>query len=244
VSEVLLVESHGAVRLLTMHRPEKLNALNHELTTALVRELERSGTDPPVGAIVLSGSGRAFCAGADTSEFSALTQDDPSLVRERAALTTRLHLMFSRLAVPVVAAVNGYALGGGCGLALAADVAIAGESASFGLPEITRGIVPAVVMANVVRHAGRKRAFELVALGERIDAARALDLGLVTRVVPDAHLMETALEIAQRLATLDRAAMAATKRLFYRVADLTLEQGLDAGQDANVIMRSFGGRER
>jgi enoyl-CoA hydratase/carnithine racemase len=247
----LLVETVGAVRVLTLNRPEKLNALNGALSEALLQELRAAGTDPDVGAIVLTGAGRAFCVGADTTEFAGLTADAPDAVRERAALTTELHRVFAQLPQPVVAAVRGYALGGGCGLALAADLVIAADDARFGYPEIRHGIVAAVVMANLVAQLGRKAAFELVALGEQIPAERAQALGMVNRVVPSAPsapsapsdtLLDEAIAVAERLAALDRTAMAATKRLFYRVADLSLDQGLDAGLDANVIMRSYPGR--
>jgi enoyl-CoA hydratase/carnithine racemase len=242
LAEVLLVETVGNVRVLTLNRPEKLNALNGALSQALLAELRAVGADEQVGAVVLTGAGRAFCVGADTTEFAGLTPDDPAAVRERAALTTELHRAFTLVSQPIVAAVRGYALGGGCGLALAADLVVAADDARFGYPEIRHGIVAAVVMAGLVRQLGRKAAFELVALGEQVAAEQALALGMVNRVVPGPALHDESLAIAGRLAAFDRVAMAATKRLFYRVADLTLQQGLDAGQDANTIMRSYRGR--
>src|SRR6185369_6213021 len=118
-------------------------------------------------------------------EFKDLTPDKQGAVEERAELTMQLHLIFSRMAKPVVTAINGAAMGGGAGLAVAGDLAVMAESAKLGYPETRHGIVAAIVMANLVRQVGRKSAFELVSLGEPIDAARALALGMVNRVVPD-----------------------------------------------------------
>jgi enoyl-CoA hydratase/carnithine racemase len=241
--EPLLIEDRpaagGAVRVLTMNRPDKLNALNHALSQALYDALWAADTDDAVAAIVLIGAGRAFCAGADIAEFSALVPEHPKAVSARADLTMGLHLAVSKLSKPVIAAVRGYAMGGGCGLALACDLVIASDSAKFGYPEVKRGIVGAVVMPNLIRQVGRKAAFELVALGEPIGADRALTLGMINRVVPDDRLSDEALAIATTIASMSRDAMAATKRLFHRVADLPLEQGLQAGRDTNVMMRAF-----
>jgi len=235
----LLIENRGAVRILTMNRPEKHNALNTALTQALVDALWQAERDAEVHAVVLTGAGKSFCAGADTSEFSALVPEDPQAVNARADLTTGLHLAFSRMSKPVVAAVRGNALGGGAGLAIACDLAVMAENVRFGYPELKHGIVAAVVMSNLVRQLGRKHAFELLAMGEPIDGPRALALGLANRVEPNDRVLEAALEIAARLAGWSPIAMGTTKRLFHRVAELTLEEGLAAGRDTNVIMRGF-----
>jgi enoyl-CoA hydratase/carnithine racemase len=190
-----------------------------------------------VGCIVLTGAGPGFCAGADLSEFKGL--QDPQAAEKRAELTMQLHLAFSQLSKPVVTAVNGAAMGGGAGLAIAGDMAVMAEGAKLGYPETKHGIVAAIVMANLVRQVGRKAAFELVALGEPIDAAQALRLGMVNSVVPREHLLEAALSIAQRLAAVARPARAETKRLFHEVAELPLQPALERGRDANRRMRNF-----
>jgi enoyl-CoA hydratase/carnithine racemase len=133
-------------------------------------------------------------------------------------------------------------MGGGAGLALAGDIALMASSATLGYPEVKHGIVAAVVMANLLRNVGHKAAFELVAIGEPIDAARAAAIGLVNRAVAPERLMEEALDMAQRLAAVDRPAMAATKELFYQVVDLPFRQALEAGRDVNKRMRGFGKR--
>jgi enoyl-CoA hydratase/carnithine racemase len=234
---VLLIEDRAAVRILTMNRPEKRNALNSELTQALLHALQEADTEEGVGCVLLTGAGQAFCAGADLAEFKGL--QDPRAAEERAELTMQLHLAFSRISKPVVSAINGAAMGGGAGLALAGDIAVMAASAKLGYPEAKHGIVAAIVMANLVRQVGRKAAFELVALGEPIDAARALQLGMVNRVVPEDELMREAVVLAERIAEKSRPAMAQTKRLFHEVADLPLAAALERGRDTNRRMRNF-----
>jgi len=231
----LLIENRGAVRILTMNRPEKRNALNSELTRALFDALRAADADEAVGAVVLTGAGPGFCAGADLAEFKGLK--DPAAADERAELTMNLHLVFSRISKPIVTAVNGAAMGGGAGLAIAGDLAVMAEGAKLGYPEVRHGIVAAIVMANLVRQVGRKAAFELVALGEPIDAARALDLGLVNRVFPAQSLLTESLKLAESLAAVSRPAMTETKRLFYEVAELGLEVALTRGRETNRRMR-------
>jgi enoyl-CoA hydratase len=188
----LLTEDRGGVRVLTMNRPDKRNALNHALTQALLTALHAAEADEGVRSIVLTGAGPAFCAGADLTEFKDLTPDKAHLVESRAELTMKLHGVFSRLSKPVVTAINGAAMGGGAGLALAGDVALMASTAKLGYPEVKHGIVAAIVMANLVRNVGRKAAFELVAAGEPVDAERACALGLVNRVTAPEQLMADA----------------------------------------------------
>jgi len=235
----LLIEDQGAVRVLTMNRPEKRNALNMALSEALLEALRAADFDNSVRSLVLTGAGRAFCAGADLSEFKDLTPDNAAVVERRSELTMNLHRTFSQLSKPVVAAVNGAAMGGGAGLALAGDVALMSATATLGYPEVKHGIVAAVVMAGLVRNVGRKAAFELVAAGEPLDAARAHALGMVNRVTTPQQLMPEALALAQKLAAVAPDAMAATKQLFYRALDLPFEQALQAGRDVNKRMRAF-----
>ena len=222
-----------------MNRPEKRNALNTELTRALLDGLRAADAADSVAVVVLAGAGQGFCAGADLSEFKDLTPEKQHLVEERAELTMQLHLAFSRMAKPVVTAINGAALGGGAGLAIAGDLAIMAASAQIGYPETRHGIVAAIVMANLVRQVGRKHAFELVSLGEPIGAGKSLALGLVNRVVADADLLVATIAIAAKLSGVKREALTETKRLFHEVADLPLEQALERGREANKRMRAF-----
>jgi enoyl-CoA hydratase/carnithine racemase len=235
----LLTENYGAVRILTLNRPDKRNALNQALTEALLEALRSADTDDSVRSIVLTGAGPAFCAGADLSEFKDLTPDNAPLVDRRSELTMNLQGIFMRLSKPVVTAINGAAMGGGAGLALGGDVAVMASTAKLGYPEVKHGIVAAVVLANLVRNVGRKAAFELVATGEPIDATRAYTLGMVNRVTPPEALIEQAVQFADAFAAVGRPAMAATKQLFYKVVDLPFEQALAAGRDVNKQMRAF-----
>ncbi|WP_409181288.1 enoyl-CoA hydratase/isomerase family protein [Amycolatopsis sp. VS8301801F10] len=236
---MLLTENHDAVRVLTLNRPDKLNALDTALTRALDIALAEAGRDPSVRAVVLTGAGRGFCAGADLNEFSSLTPDQPEAVLERAALTARLQTRMQRLPVPVVSAVRGAAVGGGAGLAIGADLVVAGSDLKFGYPELKHSIVPALVMTGLVRHLGRKLAFELVSTGRLLTAAEALSYGLVNQVVEPAEIVPAALAVAQRWAAVEPRALAAAKDLFYRVADLPTEAAMRAGQDVNALMRGF-----
>jgi len=222
----LLIEDKGTIRIITLNRPEKRNALDMALTRDLLEALRTADAEEGMHCVVLTGAGPGFCAGADLNEFNGLK--DPKAAKMRAELT--------------MTAINGAAMGGGAGLAIAGDMAVMAEGAKIGYPETRHGIVAAIVMANLVRQVGRKAAFELVALGEPIDAARALALGMVNRVVPPAQLMTEALVLAQKLAAVSRPAMAQTKSLFHEVVDLPLPAALARGRDANKRMRGFGGK--
>ena len=239
MSGELLAEDRGPMRILTMNRPEKRNALNTALTRALLEGLRAADAAGSVRCVVLTGAGRGFCAGADLAEFKDLRPENAQLVEERAELTMRLHLAIPRMATPVVTAINGAAMGGGAGLAVAGDMAVMAASANLGYPEVRHGIVAAIVMANLVRQIGRKAAFELVALGEPIDAQRAMALGMVNRVVPDGELLPCALSLAEKLSGMSPSALQATKQLFHAAADLPLEEALKRGRETNKRMRGF-----
>jgi len=241
---VVLVETADGVRTITLNRADKLNALNFALTEGLVAALKAADADASVRAVIVTGAGRGFCAGADTREFAVLTPDNQDLVERRAALTTELQGLVKQMDKPVIAAVNGYAMGGGAGLAISCDLALAGESARFGYPEVKHGIVAAIVMAGLVEHVGRKAAFDLVASGRTLDAHQAQALGLVNRVVADERLLDEARRLAATLAAHPINAMQATKRIFHQVAELPFSEGLKLGQQLNARMRAFRQQEQ
>jgi enoyl-CoA hydratase len=237
--EVLLTEDRGAVRILRLNRPEKLNALDTALTQALLDALEAADAAEGVRAIVLAGEGRAFCAGADLGEFKDLTPERQHLVVKRADLTCRTQSMLQKLGKPIVSAVQGSAVGGGAGLAIGCDMMVAGADLRFGYPELKHSIVPALVMTGLQRQLGRKIAFELISLGRLLGAEEAQALGIANRVVPGERVLDAALGIAETWARSNPMAMAAAKSLFYRVADLPYDAAMAAGRDVNALMRGF-----
>lgn len=237
MEDLVLIEDRGAVRLITMNRPDKMNALNTALTQAIVDAVLDADATPVVRAVVLTGAGRGFCAGADLAEFKDLTPDQSDAVQKRADLTCRVQMVMSQIAKPVVAAVQGAAVGGGAGLAIGCDMTVVGRDLRFGYPEVKHSIVPALVMTGLVRAMGRKQAFEMISLGRLIGAEEAVALGIVNRIADDP--LAEALTIAEAWARAEPRAMRAAKQLFYRVADLSSEAAMQVGRDVNALMRSF-----
>jgi enoyl-CoA hydratase len=236
MEEVLLVETRGAVRLLTLNRPKKLNALNHDLIEALTGALLAVQHDDKVAAVVLTGAGRAFCPGMDTSTPRVLTSESrPELVRHGDD-SIALFKLLARIDKPIIAAVHGYALGAGCSLALGSDLVVAAESARFGFPELRAGLTASTVTAHAVHIMGRKIAFELLTLCENFAPQRAYELGLVNRVVPDDQLLPTAMGMAEIIAKWNPEFVGQTKRTFHRAASLDIEQALEMARDISVVM--------
>ena len=234
--EILLVETRGAVRLLTMNRPKKLNALNHDLIKALTEALLAAQRDDAVAAVILAGAGRAFCPGMDTSAPRVLTAESRKALVRSADDSIALFKLLARIDKPVIAAVHGYALGAGCGLALGSDLVVAAESARFGYPELRAGLTASTVTAHAVHVMGRKIAFELLTLCENITPQRAYELGLVNRVVPDDQLLPAALAMAEIIAKWNPEFVGQTKRTFHRAASLDIEQALEMARDISVVM--------
>ena len=234
----LRVECSGGVLTLTLDRPDKRNALSAELVDALHVALERADLDAAVRAVALRGAGADFCAGADLSELLASADRSLSENEAEALRLGQVWLRMRALPKPVVAVVQGRALAGGAGLALAADIVLAAESAQIGFPEIRRGFVPAMVMALLRRSVGEKAAFELVATGRSLDAAAARDLGLISRVLPDARLDAEAAALLDSLASTAPSALALTKRLFHELDGIGLAEGVALGARVNAAARA------
>ena len=236
MDDVLLVETRGAIRLLTMNRPAKLNALNADLVHALTGALHAAQDDAAVSTIILTGAGRAFCAGADTSVPRPLTTETrPDVIRhgDRNIALTRL---LARTDKPIIAAVHGYALGAGCGLAFGSDLVVAAESARFGYPELKAGLTATTVTAHAVHLMGRRVAFEMLTLCENMLPQRAYELGLVNRVVPDDRLIDEAMAMGEKLAGWNQEFLWQTKRTFHRAVSLSPEQALEMARDVAVMM--------
>jgi enoyl-CoA hydratase len=219
----LLTRVDGAVALVQINRPNVRNALSQALIADLVTTLERFDSEDLIRAIVLTGDRRAFAAGADITEMVDATAIDMQ-TRPTLARWDRLR----KIRKPMIAAVSGYALGGGNELAMICDLIVAAESAKFGQPEINLGIIPgAGGTQRLVRAIGKARAMELVLTGRMLSANEALSLGLITRVVPDELFLSEALRLAHEIAGKPPLAVQAAKDAVLKAFDTTLETGLE-----------------
>jgi enoyl-CoA hydratase len=220
--ETIIVETRGAVGLITLDRPKALNALSSALIDELARAAETFDADAKVGAIVITGSAKAFAAGADVKEMAAADFPDTYLADLFGGIDR-----VAAIRKPVVAAVAGFALGGGCELAMACDIVLAGTSAKFGQPEITLGIMPGLGGSQrLVRAIGKAKAMELCLSGRTMDATEAEQCGLVARIVPDSELVEEALKLGTRIAGLSRPAVLMVKESVNRAFEMSLTEGI------------------
>ncbi|MBB3315314.1 enoyl-CoA hydratase [Rhizobium sp. BK181] len=220
--ETLIVETRGAVGLITLNRPQALNALNSTVLKELLQAYEAFQADDAVGAMVLTGSERAFAAGADIKEMQPLSYVD---VYSRDLMSGWDDV--AKVRKPVIAAVSGFALGGGCELAMMCDIIIASETAKFGQPEITLGVIPGMGGSQrLTRAVGRYKAMDLILTGRMMDAAEAERAGLVSRVVAPDRLLEEALEAAAKIASLSRPSVLMAKEAVNRALETTLDEGL------------------
>src|ERR687894_474777 len=232
---IYAVEGH--VALVTLNRPEKRNALNDELVGGLKDALRDADAREEVRAVLVTGAGADFCSGADLSALRKISEGSVSDNLEDARSLMELYALIRRVRVPVVAAVRGRALAGGCGLATACDVVLAAAAARLGYPEVKIGFVPAMVMAILRRNVSEKRAFELVTRGAEIVAEEAERVGLVNRVFDD-DAFETEVEsYVHAFERVSRSAVMLTKRLLYQMDGMTYEAALRSGVDVNTIAR-------
>ena len=241
----VIVETHGSVGLIRLNRPQALNALSAALMADLDAALEAFEADPAIGAIVLTGSEKAFAAGADIKEMQDKTFAE-AFLDDFISKWERL----TRVRKPVVAAVAGFALGGGCEIAMMCDFILAADTAKFGQPEIKLGVIPGVGgTQRLTRFVGKSKAMDMILTGRMMDAAEAERSGLVSRVFPAAELVEKALEVAAGIAALGAAAVYAAKESVNRAYETTLAEGvrferrifhgLFATEDQKEGMRAF-----
>ena len=237
-ASVLRIEVAGdGVVHLVLNRPEKRNAMNGALVEALTSALVETAADPDVRVLVLRGAGTDFCSGADLAELEAMAGQGAEASLADAVRMGELFLAMRRHPRPIVAAVHGRALAGGCGLATACDMILAHEEARFGFPEVHLGFVPAMVMTLLRRKVVEGRAFELVTLGGRIDAAEAHRIGLANRIVPSGSFLDEVEAFAGELAARPPSALRLTKRLLYGLDGLSVEEGIGRGAEVNTIAR-------
>ena len=220
--ETILVETRGKVGLVTLNRPKALNALNTTVLREVVQALNAFEADRSVGAIVITGSEKAFAAGADIKEMQHKSYVDAFLEDFFAGWEEA-----TRIRKPIVAAVAGYALGGGCELAMMCDFIIAADNAKFGQPEITLGVMPGMGGSQrLARFVGKSKAMDMCLTGRMMDAAEAERAGLASRVVPVASLLEEALTAAEKIAGFSMPAVMMAKEAVNRAYETTLSEGL------------------
>lgn len=221
--ENIIVEQLGAVAVITLNRPKALNALNGQLMDELTDALRAIEADDAIGATVITGSEKAFAAGADIKEMQSKSYMDVFMED----FITKNWEAASRCRKPVIAAVAGYALGGGCELAMMCDFIIAADNAKFGQPEINLGVIPgAGGTQRLTRFVGKSKAMDMCLTGRMMDAAEAERSGLVSRVVPLDKLKEEALKAAQTIAKLSRPAVMIAKESINRAYETTLTEGV------------------
>lgn len=234
---LLLSFPRQSIALLTLNRPDVRNALNADLVARLSETMEQLSTAPDIRSVVITGSGRAFCAGADLATLKAL---QTASLLENDADCNRLRDFYRGLGTfpkPVIGAVNGPALAGGCGLASLCDVLIASPKATFGYPEVRIGFVAAMVLVFLARQLGERLARELLLTGRVFDADEALRLGLVNRIAPAESLVEEAVAFAGEIASAAPSSLSLTKELLWHTSGMPVEAALDLAGRTNVFAR-------
>src|SRR5947199_449150 len=221
-TETIIVERRGRVGIIRFNRPQALNALNATLKNELLGAVEAFDADANVGCILLTGSDKAFAAGADIKEMA-----DKSYIDISRADYAGDYERLTRVRKPLIAAVAGFALGGGCELAMLCDFIIAADNAKFGQPEIKLGIIPGIGGTQRLTHAvGKAKAMDMIVTGRMMDAAEAERAGLVARVVPAASLMDEAVKVAETIAAMSLPALIAAKETVNRAFETSLAEGV------------------
>jgi len=220
--QYILTEKRGKVGLITLNRPKALNALCDGLIAELNQQVAEYDADQDIGAIVITGSERAFAAGADIKEM----KDQTYMSAYNSNMLSRWHNI-TKIRTPVIAAVNGHALGGGCELAMMCDIIIAGDKAKFGQPEIALGTIPGCGgTQRLTRAIGKSKAMEKILTGEPITAQEAEKAGLVSKVVPAAELVNKAVETASKIASFSKPVVSLAKEAVNAAYETTLDQGV------------------
>jgi methylglutaconyl-CoA hydratase len=233
----ILTSTENAILTITLNRPEKRNALNDNLVNSLKDALRVADKDEILRAIVIKGAGEVFCSGADLSALQKISESDVLENWEDADNLRELFTIIKQVKIPVIAAVQGRALAGGCGLATACDLVLAAKTAKFGYPEVKIGFVPAMVMAILRRNVSEKRAFELATQGFEFDAPTAQNFGLVNQIFDDQTFDADVKNYVSVYEKVSRSAVILSKRLLYQMDGMTFETALQSGVDINTIAR-------
>jgi len=230
-------QTGGGVARITLNRPEKRNALNEEAISEISYAIAQSGQDPEVRVVLIAGAGQDFCSGMDIAMLDKNSDAGVLDYMDSAKKLADVFLALRRHPRPVVAAVRGRALGGGCGLATACDVVLAGESSQFGYPEVNIGFVPAIVMTLLRRSVSEKRAFDLLTSGEPVGAREAHHVGLISRVYPDTEFEAGVEAYLHSIIQKPASAIRLAKDLLYQIDAMPFEASLQAGVQVNAISR-------
>lgn len=233
----VIVEATDSVRILTLNRPEKRNALNAALIAALKNALREADANGELRAIVIRGAGKDFCSGADLESLRKISEASYEENLEDARNLADLFLLIRKVRIPVIAAVHGRALAGGCGLATACDLVIATRSARFGYPEVKIGFVPAMVAAILRRNLGEKKSFELLTQGFEFPGEEAKAIGLVNAIFDDDGFDAATLEYASVYSKVSGSAVSMTKRLLHDIDGNDFSAAIEIGVEANARAR-------
>lgn len=233
----IIYEIEGAAAFITLNRPEKRNALNDALINSLKDALSAANKDENLRAIVIRGAGKDFCSGADLSALQKIAESDVLENLRDAENLMKLYAMIRRIKIPVIAAVTGRALAGGCGLATACDLVLAAKSARFGYPEVKIGFVPAMVMAILRRNLSEKKSFELITQGFDFSADEAEKMGLINRVFDDETFDNDLRNYVAAYEKTSLSAVVLSKKLLYQMDGMTFDTALETGAEINTIAR-------
>jgi len=233
------IRTDGVVLHLTLNRPDKRNAIDGSLVEALHEALTTAELSSEVRLVALRGAGTDFSAGADLAELLASAEQPADANARNAERLGEVFIRMRELPHPVVAIVHGRALAGGFGLASACDIILARDDASFGYPEVQRGFVPAMVLAMLRRAVGEKVAFDLVTTGRLLTAREALDLGLISRVIPSESFETAVAHVLSDLGALSPTAVALTKRQLYALDGMDFQAGIKLGAQVNAVARGM-----
>jgi methylglutaconyl-CoA hydratase len=226
-----------AVARIILNRPDKRNALDDEIVTEFADALRSAGSDKSVRVVLLSGAGKDFCSGADLASLQRISEAGVEESMSSARVMGELFVEMRRHPRPIIAAVRGRALAGGCGLATACDIILAAESAQFGYPEVNIGFIPAMVMAILRRSVSEKRAFELITRGEIVSAGVAAEIGMINRVFPDESFDSEVEAYVMQIAKKSASAVTLAKNLLYHMDGMTFDSAIEAGIQLNAITR-------
>lgn len=235
--QTVLFSVDQSIARITLNRPDKRNALNDQLVSEFKDALEAAAADESVRVVLVTGAGKDFCSGADLASLQRISQAGVEESMGSARVMGELFVEMRRFPRPIIAAVRGRALAGGCGLATACDMILAAESAQFGYPEVNIGFIPAMVMAILRRSVSEKRAFELITRGEIISAKSALEAGMINRVFADDQFEASVEAYVAQMASKSASAVSLAKNLLYHMDGMTFETAIEAGIQLNAITR-------